>query len=94
MAGAGSTVIIGSDISDSFNTIKTADPALADALQTNTGAVERSGNKEAGQAWERFMAVGEKDNTILSALWDRVVKLVPDIASLVESVAKIATLFT
>jgi hypothetical protein len=96
MAGAGSTGIIGSDISDSFNTIKIADPALADALQTITGAVERSENKEAGQAWERFMkqAVGEKDKTILSALWYRVVKLVPDIASLAESVAKIATLFT
>jgi len=29
----------------------------------------------------------------LSALWDRVVKLVPDVTTLVESVAKIATLF-
>ena len=96
MVGNGSTVIIGSEVSHSFNIIKSDDPALADALQTITGAVEKSGNREAGQAWERFMkqAMGEKDKTILSALWDRVVKLVPDIASLAESVAKIATLFT
>jgi hypothetical protein len=38
-------------------------------------------------------AVGERDKTVLSALWDRVVKLVPDVTKLVESVAKIAGLF-
>ena len=95
MAGAGAVVIIGSDISNSFNTIKKDDPALADALQTISAAVEKSGNKDAGQAWERFMkqVAGERDKTVLSALWDRVVKLVPDVTTLVESVAKIATLF-
>jgi len=95
MAGDGTTVIIGSDISNSFNVVRNNDPALADALQTISGAVEKSGNKEAGLAWERFMkqAVGERDKTVLSALWDRVVKLVPDVTKLVESVAKIATLF-
>ncbi len=95
MAGDGTTVIIGSDVSNSFNVVRNNDPALADALQTISGAVEKSGNKEAGLAWERFMkqAVGERDKTILSALWDRVVKLVPDVTKLIESVAKIATLF-
>lgn len=95
MAGDGTTVIIGSDVSNSFNVVRNNDPALADALQTISGAVEKSGNKEAGLAWERFMkqAMGERDKTVLSALWDRVVKLVPDVISLVESVAKIATLF-
>ena len=95
MAGAGSVVVIGSDISNSFNVVKKEDPALAEALQTISGAVDKSGNKAAGEAWARFMkqAVGERDKTVLSALWDRVVKLVPDITKLVESVAKIATLF-
>jgi hypothetical protein len=95
MAGDGTTVIIGSDVSNSFNVIRNNDPALADALQTISGAVEKSGNKEAGLAWERFMkqATGERDKTILAALWDRVVKLVPDVTKLIESVAKIATLF-
>jgi len=95
MAGAGATVIIGSDVSNSFNVVSKDDPALADALQTISGAVEKSGNKDAGLAWERFMkqAVGERDKTVLSALWDRVVKLVPDVTKLVESVAKIAGLF-
>jgi hypothetical protein len=95
VAGGGNTVIIGSAISDSFNAIKHDDPALAEALATISGAVEKSGNKEAGQAWASFMkqATGERDKTVLSALWDRVVKLVPDIASLAESAAKIATLF-
>jgi hypothetical protein len=95
MAGAGSTVVIDSGISNSFNVVKNNDPALADALQTISGAVEKSGNAEAGEAWKRFMkqAMGERDKTILSALWDRVVKLVPDVTKLVESVAKIATLF-
>jgi hypothetical protein len=95
MAGDGTTVIIGSDISNSFNVVRKDDPALFDALQTISGAVEKSGNKDAGLAWERFMkqAVGERDKTVLSALWDRVVKLVPDVAKLVESVAKIAGLF-
>jgi len=96
MAGDGTTVIIGSDVSNSFNVVRKEDPALADALQTIAGAVEKSGNKDAGQAWERFMkqAVGERDKTVLSALWDRVVKLVPDVTKLVESVAAIAKLFT
>ena len=95
VAGGGNTVIIGSAISDSFNAIKQDDPALAEALATISGAVEKSGNKEAGQAWQSFMkqVTGERDKTVLSALWDRVVKLVPDIASLAESAAKIATLF-
>jgi hypothetical protein len=95
MAGDGTIVIIGSDISHSFNVVRNNDPALADALQTISGAVEKSGNKEAGLAWERFVkqAVGERDKTVLSALWDKVVKLVPDVIKLVESVAKIATLF-
>ena len=95
MAGDGTTVIIGSDISNSFNVVREKDPALAEALQTISGAVEKSGNKDAGLAWERFMkqAVGERDKTVLSALWDRVVKLVPDVTKLVESVAKIAGLF-
>jgi hypothetical protein len=95
MAGDGTTVIIGSDVSNSFNVVRNTDPALADALQTISGAVEKSRNKDAGQAWERFMkqALGERDKTVLSALWDRVVKLVPDVTKLVESVAKIATLF-
>jgi hypothetical protein len=72
--------------SNSFNVVRNNDPALADALQTISGAVEKSGNKEAGLAWERFMkqAVGERDKTILSALWDRVVKLVPDVTKLIE----------
>jgi hypothetical protein len=95
MAGDGTTVIIGSDISHSYNVVRNNDPALADALQTISGAVENLGNKEAGLAWERFVkqAVGERDKTVLSALWDKVVKLVPDVIKLVESVAKIATLF-
>jgi hypothetical protein len=94
MAGAGATVIIGSDISNSFNVVRKDDPALADALQTIAGAVEKSGNKDAGLAWERFMkqAMGEKDKTVLSALWDKIVKLVPDVTKLVESVATIAGL--
>src|SRR5262249_34513529 len=51
MAGDGTTVIIGSDVSNSFNVVRKDDPALADALQTISGAVEKSGNKEAGEAW-------------------------------------------
>ena len=96
MAGAGATVVISSDISNAFNSIKNNDPGLADALQTITGAVEKSNNKNAGETWTRFMkqATGERDKTILSALWDRVVKLVPEVTSLVESVAKISSLFT
>lgn len=94
VTGGGNIVNINSAISDSFNAIKHDDPALAEALATISGAVERSGNKEAGQAWTSFMkqVTGERDKTILSALWDRVVKLVPDIATLAESVAKIAPL--
>jgi len=94
VTGGGNIVNINSAISDSFNTIEHDDPGLAEALKTISGAVERSGNKEAGQAWTSFMkqVTGERDKTVLSALWDRVVKLVPDIATLAESVAKIAPL--
>jgi hypothetical protein len=95
MAEAGAIVNVNSVVSNSFNDIKHDDPALAEALATIAGAVEQSGNKEAGQAWDSFMkqVAGERDKTILSALWDKVVKLVPDIASLAESAAKIAPLF-
>ena len=38
--------------------------------------------------------VGERDKTVLSALWDKVLKLLPDVTKLVESTAKIVMLFT
>lgn len=95
MAGDGAVVIIDSTISNSFNTIKKDDPILADALQTVSGAIEKSGNKDAGLAWARFLKElsGERDKSVLSALWDKVAKLVPDTATLAESAAKIASLF-
>ena len=96
MAGNGTTVIIGSDVSHSFNVVRSNDPALAEALQTISGVVEKSGNNEAGLAWQRFVkeAVGKRDKTVLSALWDKVLKLLPDVTKLVESTAKIVMLFT
>ena len=95
LAGQGATVLIDSQVTNSFNTIKSQDPVLADAIQTITGAIEKSGNKDAGQAWGRFLKElsGERDKSVMHALWDRVVKLVPDVVSLVESVAKLTALF-
>jgi hypothetical protein len=96
MAGKGAVVLIDSQVSDSFNTMKSEDPILADAIQTITGAIEKSGNKEAGQAWSRFLKEmsGERDKSVMHALWDRVVSLVPDVAKLIESVTKLTVLFT
>jgi DNA-binding protein YbaB len=70
VTGGGNIVNINSAISDSFNTIEHDDPALAEALKTISGAVERSGNKEAGQAWASFMKqmTGERTNRSLRPL--------------------------
>jgi len=94
-AGDGAVVVIGAEVVNSFNAIKKDDPQLAAAINTISGEVERAGNKEAGQAWARFLKelTGERDKSVLSALWDKVVKLVPDVATLVESAAKITGLF-
>jgi hypothetical protein len=95
MAGDGAIVVIDSAVSNSFNHIRDADPVLAEALETVSGIVENSGNKEAGQAWARFLKElsTDKDKSVLSALWEKIVKLVPDVAKLVESAAKIVSVF-
>lgn len=95
MTGNGSIVIIGSNITNSFNKIQKDDPLLADALSTIAGAVERSGNKDAGLAWARFLKelAGDKDPIVMRSLWDRVISLAPNVTSLAESVSKIAGLF-
>lgn len=92
--GGGSIVIVDSDVQNSFIGVNKADPVLGDALQTISGVVEQSGNKEAGAAWTRFLkeVSCERDKSVMTALWDRVVKLVPDVAGLAESASKIAGL--
>lgn len=93
MAGAGAVVIVGSTVAESFNKMKNDDPELAASIQKISGMVEKSGNVEAGKAWARFLKElsGEKDQSVLSALWDNVVKLVPNVATLTESAAKIVS---
>jgi hypothetical protein len=79
-----------------FDQIDKTDPALADNIAALTAELERSNNKEAWECWMDFLeeARTQKRQSRLSAYWDRVVKLVPQVTDLVENAAKITHIFT
>jgi hypothetical protein len=87
---------ITSEAKSTFDQINTANPQLADNVAAVTALLERSNNRDAWDSWMDFLeeAGKGKRRSKLSAYWDRVVKLVPDVAELVESVAKITAIFT
>jgi hypothetical protein len=86
------TSIDRSSLIDSMNSINHEDASLADSLQVLAGIVHNSNDPQAIDTLNEFnkkIAQGESKTT-LRALWDRIVKLVPDVATIGEAALRIA----
>ncbi|SEE59887.1 hypothetical protein SAMN05519104_6677 [Rhizobiales bacterium GAS188] len=96
VAGQGSIVMIGSQARDLIANLTAQDPNLKDAITKISGVIELSRNKEAAETWKNFIAEasGERNKSKLTAFWNYMVALVPDISKMVESVATLSKLFT
>ena len=91
------TIINRATVESSFNALKEAkDAETAQALLKVAEKVEASKNPAAGMIFDHFsqgIAKPSPDKSSVKSYWDSLVKLVPDIASMGASVAKIVALF-
>jgi len=92
------TIVNRSTVESSFNALKdTKDRESAEALLRVAEKVEASKNPAAGMIFDHFsqgVSKPDPDKTTMKGYWDSLVKLVPDIASMGASVAKIVSLFS
>lgn len=89
-------VIIASTIRESFNTISTSDPELALAVKVLGGYIEQAKNKQAAEYFDELhknIASPAPNKTIIRALWEGLVSVLPGVSSLLDVAKKIATLF-
>lgn len=95
VTGASSNVIIGSNVQNSFNSLSTSDPELANSIATIAGFVEESENKEAGTALEDLVdeLKGNKKPSRVKAFWNALVGILPDVAKLGTAAATITKFF-
>jgi tetratricopeptide (TPR) repeat protein len=91
------TVINKSAVENSFNKVKTGyGEEVAKALLHIAEFIDRSGNKEAGELFNRFheeLNKPEPKKSVLKSLWEGVEKAVPAITTLSDAVAKLVSLF-
>lgn len=91
------TIINKSVVENSFNKIRAEQgEEVASALKAIAGFIERSGNKEAGELFDRFneeLNKPEPKKSVLKSVWAGIEKAIPVATALAEPVAKLATLF-
>jgi len=85
-------------VTEEINNTKLDNPKLADAISMVGSAIDLADPKQASEAkifFERFLKEhnGGKDKGIMSACWNNIVKLVPDVTKLAESCVKLTDLF-
>jgi hypothetical protein len=85
------TIIDRSTLIESMNSIKQEDASLADSLQVLAGVVHNSNDPQAIETLNEFnKKVAQRESKItLRALWDQIVKLVPDVATIGEATLRI-----
>jgi hypothetical protein len=89
-------VVVNSTFRDLKHSAENRDPSLESAVTSISTFINSSENPAAAQSWDRFLKElsGKKSKSKLASCWHQVVKLVPDVSKLVESVSIIAKLFT
>lgn len=94
----GSTIVNRSMIEKSFNKVQSGfDESTALALVQVAEHIARSGNKEAAEMFSAFNEELQKDEPkkpVLRSLWDGMVRVLPDLATLADAASKISQLFT
>jgi len=85
------TVVNGSSLVDSMNSIKHEDASLADSLQVLAGVVQHSNDPKAIDTLNEFnKKIAQRESKItLRALWHELVKLAPDVATIGEATLRI-----
>jgi hypothetical protein len=86
-----STIVDRSTLVESMNSIKHVDSSLADSLQVLAGVVQNSNDTRAIETLNEFnRKIAQRENKItLRALWEQLVKLVPDVATIGEATLRI-----
>ena len=91
------TLINKSVVENSFNNVKAGyGEEVAKALLHIAEFIDRSGNKEAGELFDRFneeLNKPEPKKSVLKSLWEGVERAVPAITTLSDAVAKLVSLF-
>lgn len=95
IAHAGATIINRSQVVNSFNEISNDDPELARAILNLAAYIEESKNEEAGQLISDLASEvnGEKRVSHIRAFWNEIVRILPEITKLTESVTILGKLF-
>jgi tetratricopeptide (TPR) repeat protein len=92
-----STIINKSVVENSFNKIRAEQgEEVASALKEIAEFIERSGNREAGELFDRFneeLNKPEPKKSVLKSVWAGIEKAIPVATALAEPVAKLAMLF-
>ena len=91
------TIVNKSVIEHSFNKIRAEQgEEVASALKAIAEFIERSGNREAGDLFDRFneeLNKPEPKKSVLKSVWAGIEKAIPVATALAESVAKLKTIF-
>jgi hypothetical protein len=84
-------VIIGSELVNSMN----RNPEIADALKVVAGFVQEAGNPEAAKCLNELIKRNNQgeDKVVTSALWDRLIKILPSISSLTDAFITLTKFF-
>ena len=95
IAHEGAIVINRSTLVDSLNKLNGTDDSIADALKTIAGYIENYKLNEAQKPFENLhVAISEKkDPTLIRAIWNDLVSIAPEIATLTKAAATITSLF-
>ena len=88
-----------SSVGESYNKNKNDAPAIADAVKNIAAVIDMRKDDHGDEAKEYYELLlkemdGGKNKRALSAFWDKIVKLVPDVATLAESCAKLTSTFS
>lgn len=96
VSGNHAPVVINGQIVNSYNSIVQEDPELASAIKLLGGYIEESKSKEAAEYFDEFhKLIAEKDSSkvTLKALWNGMIKVLPEIENLKNVVTKVTSLF-
>lgn len=96
VSGSGHTVLVNSQVVNSFNTVKERDPELARAITILAGMVENSKNPEAAEIFNTFhneISKPKPDKNILKSLWTGLTLALPMIKNMTDIASTVGKYF-
>ena len=96
VSGSGHTVLVNSQVVNSFNAVKGRDPDLAKAITTLAGLVEISKNADAADLFNSFheeISSPKPKKKLLNSLWTGLTLALPVIKEMTDIVGSITPYF-